>query len=129
MGAVESELDWNSYLNMGRAYSDMRTAADDMFKKMDFKDYNITRNGDVLTISIPEYGSLDFNMNKSAHGDEHDNRRGSFKKYMENIYTALTTGKKIGGSGKPDGAKLSFADWKSQNPNGTFADYNKYKNQ
>ena len=101
MGAVESELDWNSYFNMGTAYSDMSTAADDMFKKMDFKDYNITRNGDILTISIPEYGSLDFNMNKSAHGGEHDNRRGAFKRYMENIYTALTTGKKVGGTTEP----------------------------
>ena len=105
MDTVESELDSYSYLNMGRAYSDMSTAADDMFKRMGFEDYNITRNGDVLTISIPEYGSLDFNMTLSAHGDEHDNRRGAFKKYMEDIYTALTTGKKVGGSGKPDGVK------------------------
>jgi len=107
MDTVVSELDWNSYLNMSTAYSDMSTAAADMFKEMDFEDYNITRNGDILTISIPEYGSSDFNMNKSAHGDEHVNRRGAFKKYMENIYIALTTGKKIGGGGKPETPKPS----------------------
>ena len=97
MDAVVSELDSFSYFNMGNAYSDMSTAAEDMFEKMEFEDYNITRNGDILTISIPEYGSLDFNMNKSAHGDDHDNRRGAFKKHMQSIYTALTTGKKMGG--------------------------------
>lgn len=131
MDAVESQLDSFSYFNMGNAYSDMSTAAEDMFEKMGFEDYNITRNGDILTISIPEYGSLDFNMNKSAYGDDHDNRRGAFKRSMQSIYEALTTGKKMGGGGKPEpaGAKLSFADWKSQNPNGTFAEYNQYKNQ
>ena len=101
MDAVESQLDSYSYFNMGNAYSDMSTAADDMFKKIGFEDYNITRNGDILTISIPKYGYLDFNMNKSAHGDDHDNRRGAFKNYMQSIYTALTTGKKMGeGSNK-----------------------------
>ena len=101
MDAVESQLDSYSYFTIGNAYSDMSTAADDMFKEMDFEDYNITKNGDVLTISIPEYGSLDFNMTLSAHGDDHDNRRGAFKKYMQNIYTALTTGKPLEGTPDP----------------------------
>jgi hypothetical protein len=100
MDAVMSALDWTSYANMGRAYSDMSTAAEDMFKKMGFEDYAISQDGDNILISVDGYDIPAFNMAKtddaSFDGNKHDKRRGDFKRHMSSIYTALTTGKKVG---------------------------------
>jgi vacuolar-type H+-ATPase subunit H len=107
MDTVESELDWMSYANMGTAYSDMSTAAEDMFKKMGFTDYTISQDGNKILISVDGHDIPAFNMAKtddaSFDGNKHDKRRGDFQRHMSDIYTALTTGKKMGGTVKPAG--------------------------
>jgi len=110
MGAVESELDTSPYDPTGilnSAYTDMSTAAEDMFKVMDFGDYSITKDGDNILITVDGYNIPSFNTSIKSYGGVtgggHGKRRTAFKKHMEKIYTALTTGKKIGGSEKPDG--------------------------
>ena len=128
MDTVVSELDWTSYANMGRAYSDMSTAAVDMFKKMGFEDYSISQNGDNILISVEGYDIPAFNMSKddTFDGNKHDKRRGDFKRHMSSIYTALTTGKKVGGGG--GGVKKTLVQLKAENPNMTLAELNKLLN-
>lgn len=111
MDAVESELDTSPYDPTGilnSAYTDMSTAAEDMFKVMDFGDYSITKDGDNILITVDGYNIPSFNTSIKSYGGVtgggHGKRRTAFKKHMEKIYTALTTGKKAGGSGNPNQA-------------------------
>jgi hypothetical protein len=110
MDAVESELDTSPYDPTGilnSAYTDMSTAAEDMFKVMDFGDYSITKDGDDILITVDGYNIPSFNTSIKSYGGVtgggHGKRRTAFKKHMENIYAALTTGKKMGGTDKPAG--------------------------
>ena len=107
MDAVMSGLDDWSYANMGNAYEDMSESAAKMFKKMEFTDYTISQDGDNILISVDGHDIPAFNMAKTDDetftGNKHDKRRGDFKRHMSDIYTALTTGKKMVVTDKPDG--------------------------
>ena len=76
-------------------------------------DNNIEIGLDGKYISIP--------LDKSASTIERN-----IMSVLKKIYNAAVEGKPLEGT---TGTKLSWADWKSQNPNGTFAEYNQYKNQ
>ena len=125
---LEKELDTTSYSNIfTTAYDDMKDAAEQVFESMGFEDYAISESGDNILISVNGYDIPPFAMNKSAYtkeGNKHDQRRTAFKKHIEKIYTALTTGKKIGG------VKKTLAQLKAENPNMTLAELNELlKNQ
>ena len=98
---VESELDTTSYVTTS-PYSDMKETAKQVFEAMGFDDYSISEDGDNILISVEGYDIPAFNTSKEGHtggGNKHDKRRGAFKRHMSSIYTALTTGKKIGEDG------------------------------
>jgi hypothetical protein len=125
---IEKELDDDSYW-ITSPYSDMKDTAEQVFAAMGFEDYTISEDGDNILISVEGYDIPAFDTKKNENRD-HSKRRGEFKRHLSDIYTALTTGKKVGGSGggKPAGNKLLYPDWKKQNPNGTQDEYLRYFN-
>ena len=96
---IEKELDDDSYW-ITSPYSDMKDTAEQVFAAMGFEDYTISEDGDNILISVEGYDIPAFDTKKNENRD-HSKRRGEFKRHLSDIYTALTTGKKIGGSGKP----------------------------
>jgi len=96
---IEKELDDDSYW-INSPYSDMKDTAEQVFAAMGFEDYTISEDGDNILISVEGYDIPAFDTKKNENRD-HSKRRGEFKRHLSDIYTALTTGKKVGGSGKP----------------------------
>ena len=77
----------------------------------------ITSNGITETVKLQD----------ESGNELRSTRRTELKNALKRIHDKLRKGATAAGRGA--GNKLSWADWKSQNPNGTFAEYNEYKNQ
>lgn len=78
----------------------------------------------VLTVSVEGLGTA-----PTIQLDQDSKTKITVKNAIGEILKRVDSGQDLGGAAEPTGTKLSWADWKSQNPNGTFAEYNQYKNQ
>ena len=115
-----------TYVMFGDQLSDFENATNKVVASTGLKGATVAVSDDEITISHPDFGSASFtvesgSINASAVGSIRSDMMEAIKK----IHDAATTGEKIGGGG----GKLSWADWKSQNPNGTFPQYNQYIDQ
>lgn len=108
ISVVDEELDTTTYWTT-RPVTDMKVAAEDMFKKLDLpkNKYKITPRGSVLEVKFLDLPAQDFDTEDPIFGDDvkseeyHDTRREAFKDFMKKIYTEVTTGIPQGGtSGK-----------------------------
>jgi hypothetical protein len=119
---IEKELDDDSYW-ITSPYSDMKDTAEQVFAAMGFEDYTISEDGDNILISVEGYDIPAFDTKKNENRD-HSKRRGEFKRHLSDIYTALTTGKKV----VKNGVKKTLVQLKAENPNMTLEELNKLLN-
>lgn len=99
ISVVDEELDTRTYWTT-RPVTDMKVAAEDMFKKLDLpkNKYKITPRGSVLEVKFLDLPAQDFDTEDPIFGDDvesveyHDTRREAFKDFMKKIYTEVTTG-------------------------------------
>ena len=89
---------------------------------------DVDGNG-VLTMSVENLGTY-----PPIQLDEEAETMETVKSAVKTMLEKVQMGEMLDGSGTtepadPAGNKLSWAEWSSQNPNGTFAEYNQYKNE
>jgi hypothetical protein len=85
-------------------------------------DYDVSREGNNITIKVDGLGEISVAVGRK------DTDKAKVKKILSDVYTRVSKGEMIDGSGKPDGNKLLYPEWKKQNPNGTQKEYLSYFN-
>lgn len=85
-------------------------------------DYDVSREGNNITIKVDGLGEISVAVGRK------DTDKARVKKILSDVYTRVSKGEMIDGSGKPDGNKLLYPEWKKQNPNGTQKEYLSYFN-
>jgi hypothetical protein len=93
------------------------------------KGATVAVSGNDITISHPDFGSASFTVESGMiNATTVGSIRSDMMEAIKKIHDAATTGEKIDGSGKPNGNKLLYPEWKKQNPNGTQKEYLSYFN-
>jgi hypothetical protein len=82
----------------------------------------VSREGNNITIKVDGLGEISVAVGRK------DTDKARVKKILSDVYTRVSKGEMIDGSGKPDGNKLLYPEWKKQNPNGTQKEYLSYFN-
>jgi hypothetical protein len=85
-------------------------------------DYTVSRTDSNIKIKVDGLGEISVAVGRK------DTDKAKVKKILIDVYTRVSKGEKIDGSGKPDGNKLLYPEWKKQNPNGTQKEYLSYFN-